>query len=259
MKPEGLFYAMKKPINSEKLSNVILHAIKKHVNIMKNYMVILPLSAVSIFVSIPKGADAQIVVSQVLSETVGRVIRAIDLEVQRMQNQTIWLQNAQKALENQLSKLKLTEISDWSQKQKDLYGNYYNELWQVKSIIAYYERIKDMTEKQAALVSQYNRTWNLLKQDKHFSVGELEYMQKVYSGILQESVKNLDEVLVVINSFKTQMSDAKRLELVNKAADRVDTNCSDLKQFNNQNYILSVQRAKDENEVLTLKKYYEIE
>jgi len=78
MKPEGLFYAMKKPINSEKLSNVILHAIKKHVNIMKNYMVILPLSAVSIFVSIPKGADAQIVVSQVLSETVGRVIRAIE-------------------------------------------------------------------------------------------------------------------------------------------------------------------------------------
>lgn len=226
---------------------------------MKNYMVILPLSAVSIFVSIPKGADAQIVVSQVLSETVGRVIRAIDLEVQRMQNQTIWLQNAQKALENQLSKLKLTEISDWSQKQKDLYGNYYNELWQVKPIIAYYERIKDMTEKQAVLVSQYNHAWNLMKQDKHFSADELTYMQKVYSGILQESVKNLDEVLVVINSFKTQMSDAKRLELVDKAGDRIDTNCSDLKQFNNQNYILSVQRAKDENEVLTLKKYYGIE
>lgn len=226
---------------------------------MKNYMVILPLSAVSIFVSIPKGADAQIVVSQVLSETVGRVIRAIDLEVQRMQNQTIWLQNAQKALENQLSKLKLTEISGWSQKQKDLYGNYYNELWQVKSIIAYYERVKDMTEKQAALVNQYNQAWNLFKQDKHFSADELTYMQKVYSGILQESVKNLDEVLVVINSFKTQMSDAKRLELVDKAGDRIDTNCSDLKQFNNQNYILSVQRAKDENEVLTLKKYYGIE
>jgi hypothetical protein len=226
---------------------------------MKNYMVILPLSAVSIFVSLPKGADAQIVVSQVLSETVGRVIRAIDLEVQRMQNQTIWLQNAQKVLENQLSKLKLTEISGWSEKQKDLYGNYYNELWQVKSIIAYYERIKDMTEKQAVLVSQYNHAWNLMKQDKHFSADELTYMQMVYSGILQESVKNLDEVLVVINSFKTQMSDAKRLELVDKAGDCIDTNCSDLKQFNNQNYILSIQRAKDENEVLTLKKYYGIE
>lgn len=232
---------------------------KKFKKFMKKYMVILPISAVTVFVSLPKGADAQIVISQVLQETVGRVIRAIDLEVQRMQNQTIWLQNAQKALENQLSKLKLTEISDWSQKQKDLYGDYYNELWQVKSVIAYYERIKDMTEKQAALVSQYNQAWNLLKQDKHFSVDELNYMQSVYSGILQESVKNLDEILVVINSFKTQMSDAKRLELVNKAADQVDTNSGDLKQFNNQNYLLSIQRAKDENEVETLKRYYGIE
>jgi hypothetical protein len=226
---------------------------------MKKYMVILPLSAVTIFVSLPKGADAQDVISQVLGSTVGRVIRAIDLQVQRLQNQTIWLQNAQKALENQLSKLKLTQISDWSQKQKDLYGDYYNELWKVKSVITYYERIKDMTRRQASLVTQYNEAWNLLKQDQHFSADELQYMQSVYSGILQESVKNLDEILVVINSFKTQMSDAKRLELVDKAADRVDTNCSDLKQFNNQNYLLSVQRAKDANEVETLKRYYGME
>ncbi|MBB6108682.1 mannitol-specific phosphotransferase system IIBC component [Mucilaginibacter lappiensis] len=226
---------------------------------MKKYMVILPLSAVTVFVSLPKGADAQAIIGTVLGETVGRVIRAIDLQVQRMQNKTIWLQNAQKALENQLSKLKLTEISGWSQKQKDLYSGYYNELWQVKSVIAYYERIKDITEKQATLVSQYNHAWNLLKQDKHFSVDELKYMQSVYSGIMQESVKNLDEILVVINSFKTQMSDAKRLELVNEAADRVDTNCSDLKEFNHQNYVLSIQRAKDENEIATLKRYYGIE
>lgn len=222
-------------------------------------MVILPLSAVSVFVSIPTGADAQIVVSQVISETVGRVIRAIDLEVQRLQNQTIWLQNAQKALENQLSKLKLTEISDWSQKQQDLYKGYYDELWQVKSVITYYERIKDMTGKQANLVSQYNHAWNLLKSDKHFSADELKYMGSVYSGILQESVKNLDEILVVINSFKTQMSDAKRLELVDKAANRIDTNCSDLKEFNSQNQILSIQRARDVNEAETLKRYYGIE
>ena len=67
---------------------------------MKKYMVILPLSAVTVFVALPKGADAQIVVGQVISETVGRVIRAIDLQVQRMQNKTIWLQNAQKKMEN---------------------------------------------------------------------------------------------------------------------------------------------------------------
>lgn len=222
-------------------------------------MVILPLSSATILVSLPQGADAQFVVGSVISSTVGRVIRAIDLEVQRLQNQTIWLQNAQKALENQLSKLKLAEISEQTQKQKELFENYYQELQTVKSVIAYYERIKDMTEKQAALVSQYNHAWSLLKSDPHFSTDELSYMQKVYSRILEESVKNLDEILLVINSFKTQMTDAKRLELIDRAADRVDTNCTDLKTFNNQNYTLSIQRANSENEVLTLKKYYGID
>lgn len=221
-------------------------------------MVILPLSAITVFVSIPQGASAQFVVGEVISQTVGRVIRAIDLQVQRLQNQTIWLQNAQKALENQLSKLKLDEISDWSQKQKDLYDGYYNELWQVKAVIADYERIRDMTGKQAALVSEYNHAWGLLKNDKHFTADELAEMEKVYAGILKASVENLDEILVVINSFKTQMSDAKRLELLNAASKRIDDNASDLKRFNTENCLLSLQRAKDGNEVQTLKQYYGI-
>nr|WP_223818156.1 conjugal transfer protein TraI [Mucilaginibacter rubeus] len=223
---------------------------------MKQYMVILPLSSATILVSLPKGADAQFVVGSVINSTVGRVIRAIDLQVQRLQNETIWLQNAQKALENQLSKLKLAEISDQEQQQQHLFKKYYQELATVKSLIAYYGRIKAMTQKQAALLGQYHQAWGLLKADRHFSVEELEVMQKVYSGILQESVKNLDELLMVVSSFKTQMTDAKRLELIDKAADRIDTNCSDLREFNNQNYTLSIQRAKSENEVLTLKKYY---
>jgi hypothetical protein len=226
---------------------------------IKKYMVILPLSAVSIFVAIPQGADAQIVVSQVLQETVGRVIRAIDLEVQRLQNQTIWLQDAQKTLENQLSKLKLTEISDWSQKQKDLFSGYYNELWDVKTAITYYTRLTELSQKQVLLMQSYNRAWGLLKSDKHFSAEELATMEKVYSGILQASVNDLDQLLAVIHAGKTQMPDAKRLELVNQTADHMDSNYNDLQRFNSENQLLSLQRAKDVNEVETLKRYYGIE
>lgn len=221
-------------------------------------MVILPISAMTIFVSIPKGADAQAIVGSVISSTVGRVIRAIDLKIQSMQNQTIWLQNAQKALENQLSKLKLTEISDWSSKQKDLFSQYYQELWDIKSAIAYYSKIGELTQKQVALVNSYNQAWNLLKNDRHFSADELAYMTKVYSGILGASVNDLDQILNIIHAGKTQMPDARRMELINKAADHMDANYNDLQQFNSQNAILSMQRAKDENEVLTLKKYYGI-
>jgi len=196
------------------------------------------------------------VVWVVVKAAIKKVIKAIDLQIQRLQNKTIWLQNAQKTLENTLSKLKLDEISDWTKKQKEQYQKYYEELAKVKSIISYYQRIRDITKKQVRLVDEYKRSWSLIKQDKNFTADEIAYMEKVYSGILDESLKNIDQIGIVLKSFTTTMTDAKRLELINNAAEQVDTNYSDLVQFNRQNTLLSLQRAKTATEVEVVKKLY---
>ncbi|WP_316778761.1 conjugal transfer protein TraI [Pedobacter antarcticus] len=229
------------------------------VKLMKQYMVILPLSTMTLFVALPKGATAQVAVLEVIRAGVKKVIKAVDLKIQRLQNETIWLQNAQKVLENQLSKLKLEEIADWTEKQRDLYQNYYQELWKIKSAITYYKRIKDLTGRQVAIMDEYKWAWNLFKKDQHFTPQELDNMEQVYAGILEESVKNIDQVLMVVNSFKTQMSDAKRLEIINQAAEKMEINYSDLKQFNGQNIGLSIQRAKSLDEIVTLKEIYGID
>lgn len=226
---------------------------------MKKYMVVLPVSAITLFVALPKGASAQIAVLEVVKAGVKKVIKAVDLKVQRLQNETIWLQNAQKVLENQLSKLKLTEIADWTEKQKELYKEYYEELWKVKSLITYYKRIKDLAARQVAIVDEYKWAWGLFHKDKHFSVDELEQMAKVYSGMLEESVKNVDEILLVASSFKTQMTDAKRLEIINGAAEKIERVYADLKKFNRENAVLSIQRSKSLEEVAKLKELYGVE
>jgi hypothetical protein len=209
------------------------------------------------FLSVNK-ANGQFVISEVIKLTVTKIIKAIDLKVQRMQNKTIWLQNAQKVIENQLSKTKLTEISTWSDKQKQLYSNYYTELWKIKSAISYYQRIKDITFKQASLVTEYHQAWGMLRQDSHFNAQELNHMQQVYSGILDASVKNLNEILLMVNPYKTQMTDGQRLEMINHAGDHLDENYSDLHQFNNQNIQLSLQRSKDLDDTHSIKKLYGI-
>lgn len=229
------------------------------VKLMKQYMVILPISTMTLFVALPKGATAQVAVLEVIRAGVKKVIKAVDLKIQRLQNETIWLQNAQKALENQLSKLKLGEIADWTEKQRDLYQGYYQELWKIKSAITYYKRIKDLTGRQVAIMDEYKWAWNLFKTDKHFTPVELDNMEKIYAGILEESIKNIDQVLLVVNSFKTQMSDAKRLEIINEVAEKMDVNYTDLKQFNGQNIGLSIGRAKSLDEIVTLKEIYGIE
>ena len=207
-------------------------------------------------VSVQK-ADAQIV--ELIKAAITKVVRAVDLQVQRLQTQTIWLQDAQKIIENTMHQLKLTDIANWSDKQKTLYANYYNELWQVKNLIGTYQKVKDIIQKQTQLVNAYKQADALFKQDSHFNINEMDYMERVYSGIIDESVKNLEQVYLVINSFSTQMSDAQRLAIVNAASGRIDENYNDLKQFNNQNIKLSLQRSKDLNDMNTVKQLYGIQ
>lgn len=223
---------------------------------MRKYLKILLLSITLTFATAPVRQAQANPIAAIIKKAVIWVIKAVDLIIQRLQNKTIWLQNAQKELENILSKMKLNEIADWTEKQKEQYRRYYEELVKVKSLIAYYQRIKEITAKQGKMVSEYKRVWELLRQDKNFTAAELEYMTTVYSGLLKESIKNIDLISLIIKSFTTKMADAKRLEIINHAADRVERNFDDLKLFNHQNMLLSLQRTKNENDVETVKKLY---
>jgi hypothetical protein len=201
-------------------------------------------------------AEASIPILAIIKEAIEKVIKAVDLMVQRLQNKTIWLQNAQKVLENKLNELKLTEIAEWTEKHRKLYKEYYDELWKVKNAIASYQRIKQILERQKGLVTEYKRVWGIVRNDDHFTKNELDYMYRVYSGIMKASIRNLDQVLVVINSFKTQMSDGKRLEVINRCGEEIEQNYFDLKEFNTQNIQLSLSRAKDAHEMETIRKLY---
>lgn len=212
---------------------------------------------IALFISVK--TEAQIPIAEIIKAGIKKVIVAIDLKIQRLQNKTIWLQNAQKAVENTMSKLKLHEISDWVEKQRKLYADYFDELSKVKEVIATYHRVIDIIDKQTALVNEYKSAWKVFKQDNNFTTDELNYMGNVYTGILNESIKNLDQVFIVVNAFATQMTDAKRIEIINHAADAVDDNLADLRQFNDENKMLSFQRAAEKGDVEVVKKLYGLE
>lgn len=213
----------------------------------------------SVSVAPVQQAKAQIPILDIIKAAVKKVIRAADLKIQQLQNKTIWLQNAQKTLENKMSKLKLTEISDWSKKQKELYAKYFDELWKVKNAIGSYQAVRDIIKKQIQLVQEYSKAFNLAKQDKNFTPEEINYMQQVYTGILDESLKNIDQVQLVINAFATQMSDARRLDIIHTAGNNIEQNITDLRQFNKQNIKISLQRSKERNDIDVVKKLYGLE
>ena len=200
--------------------------------------------------------DAQIPILEIIKAGVKKVIRAVDLQIQRLQNKTVWLQNAQKVLENKMAALKLTEISDWAAKQKELYGKYFDELWKVKTAIRNYHGVKEIIQNQLELVKEYSAAFKRFKQGNHFTKEELVIMQQVYQGMLEESLKNTGRISLVINAYVTQMSDAKRMEIIEQTATNMEQCLMDLRQFNQQNTKISLQRAKDQNDIDVVRKLY---
>ena len=47
-------------------------------------------------------------------------------------------------------------------------------------------------------------------------------MADIYTGMMNESLKSLDQLFIVVNAFATQMSDAKRMEIINTAANSIE-------------------------------------
>jgi hypothetical protein len=200
--------------------------------------------------------EAQVPVVSLVSGIIKKVIIAIDLKVQQLQNQTIALQNAEASVENNLHLSSLNDINGWLGKEKALYQQYYQELATVRTVIADYDEVKRIIGQQEQLLAEYHNAHNLFNQDKHFSAAELNQMSTVYGGIIEESARNLQEVVTAVTSISTQMKDAERLLLIHHATNGMQQNLNDLRQFNNHNMQLSLARAKDQQDRQQVRQLY---
>ena len=213
-----------------------------------------------LFLLIPQGkANAQVLDIIGLAEAVAKkVIVAADIKVQQLQTETIALQDAEKALENSMAGGLLDDITGWVQQQENLYGEYYEELWKVKSALSTYSKVAELIQRQTQLVKDEQQAWGTVQHDPHFSTAELNQIGSIYGSIIDESSRNIQQIALVINSFVTQMDDAGRLAIIDETSKGIDHNYLDLQGFTQENTLLSLQRAKDENDLLTIKALYNL-
>lgn len=221
---------------------------------MKKKLILL-LTLMAFTMAAPR-ANAQVPVVSAFTGLIKKVIVAIDLGVQRLQNKTIVLQNAQQQIENTLHLNSLQDISGWLDKERNLYAGYYNELAQVKKLLADYQMVKDVINRQKQLLAEYQQASALFSRDAHFSAAELRYMGTIYDGILQESLRNLEAVTTAVTSLATQMDDADRWLRIDEAAKAMQLNLDHLRQFNRQNVLLSLSRSRDASDRSTIQQLY---
>ena len=101
-----------------------------------------------VFVLITFCGKAQV---PIIGEVVSQVIKSVDLKIQQLQMKELKLQQLQKLLENKLHDLELKKMREWSQRQKELYRQYYEELSQVKAVLIRPEQLQDIQKQKLPL------------------------------------------------------------------------------------------------------------
>ncbi|MFD0749150.1 TerB family tellurite resistance protein [Mucilaginibacter calamicampi] len=147
-------------------------------------------------------------------------------------------------------------ISGISKGNFDLHNVFLSGLLAVSPTVRNYARVADIISQQARLVSEYKRNYHNFRQSGSFSVDELAYMSNVYSKLINQSLNDLDELATILTAGQLRMSDAERLQSIDRLYAGSSDQLNFLRKFNRQGILLSLQRTKDVNDIQTLKNLY---
>jgi hypothetical protein len=147
-------------------------------------------------------------------------------------------------------------IKDISFGNFSLHKGFLDALMEVSPVVKKYKRVADIINYQILIVKQYKKSFQQFKEDGSFTPQELDYLGKVYSNLFNESIKNIDELFIVVTAGELRMTDDERLTMIDKIYDRIVDQFSFLQDFNSSAAYLSLQRKFERSEIEMSKKIY---
>lgn len=151
-----------------------------------------------------------------------------------------------------------TTIRDISEGNFSLHDAFLDALWQVSPAVKQYKRTADIIALQLRLVKEYKAAWQRTKNSSLFAPNELDHIEKVYSNLFQASLRNLEDLLLVITARQLRMSDDERLNAIDRIYQSMQDKIVFLRQFNTSNTVLGIQRMKEQQDVNQVKKFYDL-
>lgn len=150
-------------------------------------------------------------------------------------------------------------VKDIAEGNYKLHQVFLDGLYTVNPSVRNYRRIPMIVNYQLLLVQEYKRAYNRFKDDDNLTVMEIKYLESVYSYLIKQSLRNIEELTMIITASKLRMSDDERMRAIDRIFFDMENKLSFLRYFNNSTQLLALQRAKDKGELKATGELYEVE
>mgnify|MGYP001554247715 CR=1 FL=1 len=147
-------------------------------------------------------------------------------------------------------------VKDVAQGNFSLHEAFLDGLYIVSPTVRKYPRIADIINDQALLISEYKSASGAFHQSPRFNPDELAYMMNVYNNLISQSLKNLDDLSMIVTDSQLRMSDAERLTAIDRIYLESHNELSYLRKFNDQAARINWQRSQGKADKQSVKSIY---
>ncbi len=131
----------------------------------------------------------------------------------------------------------------------NLHEEFFTSLKNVNPKISRLAKVADIIAYQVRIIKQTRQTIQGIRETKQFTTNELDYSKKVFDNLLEECVKTIEELFMVITSNQLEMKDDERIKRVDKLYLDMQDKYSFCSSFSEEMGLLSVQRLGEQIEI----------
>jgi hypothetical protein len=139
-----------------------------------------------------------------------------------------------------------------------LHDAFLSRLMAVNPAIQKYKRVADIIGYQKDMVKEYKQAFIRFNGSQVFNKNDMQYLEQVYKGLLNQSLQNIDELTTIITANKLSMSDDERLKIIDRIYEDTSDKLQFLKSFNRKTNVLMMQRNQEKEELQHVQNLYQI-
>jgi hypothetical protein len=149
-------------------------------------------------------------------------------------------------------------IKDLAEGNFSIHKHFLDGLLEASPTVKKYKRVADIISIQLQLVKEYKTAFRQFSSANVFNADELQYLGDVNQNLVERSLKNLDELLMIITSGQLRMNDAERLNAIDRIYTDIQDKLQFLRYFNDRTTLVLAQKKKGLQDVDDLSRLFGI-
>lgn len=194
--------------------------------------------------------------TNVKAQSIAQLTTQLILDIQKLSELKSILQDMYKSY--QIIDKGYTDIKNIAEGNFNLHKLFLDGLLAVSPTVKNYQKVVDIINTQQQIIKEYKSASRLFNSGNIFSTQELDYIGQIYNNLFNLSLKDLDELAMVMTDSELRMSDAERLSAIDRIDKGMQDKLSFLRSFNNNTSVQALQRAREQNDIGTIRSLYGI-